>query len=330
MKKLIIKDKIYGQFKISEPVLIDLLNSKAMDRLKGVSQKGAWDLHQNCKSSFSRYEHSLGVMLLLKKFNAPLEEQIAGLLHDISHTAFSHVADFVFNSNYLKHDYQDNKMTKAFEIQGINKILKKHSFNPSYILDKDNFPLLENDLPNLCADRIDYTLREFPLEKISKISPKKIIDNLVVFKKQFVFTEKIWAKRFASIYLKLNIKTWCNPMQSSLYKILADTIKIALQKNIITTKNLFSTDDELIKRLKNSKDKKILGNLKILKKLKVKLVSKNQADFFTRSKPRVVDPYFLKNKKLVRLTDLDKTYKKQTDKWLKQAKKGFYIKIIGN
>jgi HD superfamily phosphohydrolase len=40
-------------------------------------------------------------MLLVRRLGASLEEQIAALLHDVSHTAFSHVIDSV-DHNLLK------------------------------------------------------------------------------------------------------------------------------------------------------------------------------------------------------------------------------------
>ncbi|OGY44976.1 MAG: hypothetical protein A2729_01790 [Candidatus Buchananbacteria bacterium RIFCSPHIGHO2_01_FULL_39_14] len=178
----------------------------------------------------SRFDHSLGVMLLLRKFKTPLNEQIAGLLHDISHTAFSHVVDFVFGSEKT-HDYQDKKMLQAFELQGINRILKKYQINPAEILNEKNFPLLERKLPDLCADRIDYTLREPWFNRLSKIKPKEFLNHLKVDKKHFVFVDKNWAKKFGLVYLKLDQVTWCTPLQASLYQILAEAIKIGLKKN---------------------------------------------------------------------------------------------------
>ena len=129
MKQITINHKIYGKFKIIEPVLIELMKSKALQRLKKIEQHGTWQLHKDWKKSnyFSRYAHSVGVMLLLKKFNASIEEQIHGLLHDVSHTVFSHVADFLFGKNPGQHDYQDSRLKKAFRLQGINNILKKHN-----------------------------------------------------------------------------------------------------------------------------------------------------------------------------------------------------------
>ena len=159
MRVIKINHKIYGNYTITEPVLIELINSKSLQRLKEICNGGAWFFHYTYKKQFTRYDHSIGVMLLLRKFNATLEEQIAGLLHDISHTAFSHVADFVFG-RLQEHDYQDSKLEKAFQVQGINKILRKHKINPKFILNEKNFSLLERNLPTLCADRLDYTFQD--------------------------------------------------------------------------------------------------------------------------------------------------------------------------
>lgn len=328
MKPLVINHKIYGRFKITEPVLLELIKSPALQRLKGVGQNGAHDFHYTSPGPFSRFQHSVGVMLLLRKFKAQLAEQIAGLLHDVSHTAFSHVADFVFNSNYLKHDYQDKKLAQAFEIQGINKILKKYKINPAQILNQKNFPLLEKELPDLCADRIDYTLQEPTTKKIINYDPAKFLKNLAVKDKKWVFINQSSARQFGLLYLKLNQKLWCCPLEVTIYQILAEAIKLGLDKKIISKPLLFTTDKLVMNKLRDSKDQKILERIDLLKRVKVKTTSKKQADMHLRSKPRIVDPYFLKNGKLIRLSTVDKNYKRKINTWVKQAKKGFYIKIL--
>ena len=327
MKTLIINHKIYGRFKITEPVLIELIKSKSLQRLKKIDQLGAWHLHQDFKGFFSRYQHSIGVMLLLRKFNASLEEQIAGLLHDASHTAFSHIIDFVFNSQ-SKQSYQDSKLTQAFEIQWINKILRKYDVSPKKILNFENFSLLENELPNICADRIDYTLQDPLGQKISANHPKDFLDNLTVHNNKFVFKNQLWAKKFAKLYLEISQKLWCGPEHIALYQLLSDAIKIGLNKKIITKKDLFTTDKVVLKKLKNSGETEILGRIKLIKNLKVKLAPRDQADICNYSKARAVDPYFLKNDKLIRLSTADKTYRKEMNDWLKKARKGFCMKIL--
>ncbi|HEY0175824.1 MAG TPA: HD domain-containing protein, partial [Pedobacter sp.] len=89
-----VNDPIYGTFELPE-IFDDLLNSKAMQRLGKIHHSGAVFL-VNPDICHTRLEHSIGVMLLIRMLGGTELEQIAGLLHDISHTAFSHVGDYVF------------------------------------------------------------------------------------------------------------------------------------------------------------------------------------------------------------------------------------------
>ena len=160
METVLINDRVYGSIEIKEPVLIELINSKPLQRLKKIEQFGvpsAW----YCFPGFSRFEHSVGVLILLKKLNASLKEQIAGLLHDVSHTAFSHVADWVFGSTIENEDLQDLIHKKILIQSEIPKILEKYSFKISEVSKIEDFGLLERSIPDLCADRVDYALREF-------------------------------------------------------------------------------------------------------------------------------------------------------------------------
>src|SRR3990167_3900982 len=102
---MLIKDRVYGNFQINEPVILELLKSKLVLRLKGISQFGVPDKYHYIKG-FSRYEHSVGVMILLRILGASLEEQVAGLLHDVSHTAFSHIVDWVIGQGKTE-NFQD-------------------------------------------------------------------------------------------------------------------------------------------------------------------------------------------------------------------------------
>ncbi len=94
------KDRIYGTTTITEPVIQELMQSEAMQRLKKVNQYGA-SFYRFSHLTTNRFEHCVGVYLLLRKFNAVTEEQVAGLLHDVPHTVFSHVVDFVFGGSQV-------------------------------------------------------------------------------------------------------------------------------------------------------------------------------------------------------------------------------------
>ena len=90
-----IKNIVYGEEEINEGVLIELVNSKEVQRLKNITLTGIPEEYYFRKVS-SRFGHSVGVMILLRRLGADLKEQIAGLLHDVSHTAFSHLVEWLF------------------------------------------------------------------------------------------------------------------------------------------------------------------------------------------------------------------------------------------
>ena len=98
-------DRLYGKQEIEKEVVEELIQTEPVQRLKGVHQAGPSPFFMDDKPPVTRFEHSLGVFFLLRKFDASLEEQIAGLLHDVPHTAFSHVADFVFENE--GHEYHE-------------------------------------------------------------------------------------------------------------------------------------------------------------------------------------------------------------------------------
>lgn len=101
-----INDKIYGTFEITDPLAKEIIKTKAMQRLKGICQYTTLCfIYPECDTT--RFEHCLGVYFLLKKLNAPYEEQIAGLIHDIAHTAYSHLIDFVYNQGSTQEVHEE-------------------------------------------------------------------------------------------------------------------------------------------------------------------------------------------------------------------------------
>src|SRR6476620_5082416 len=95
-------DRVYRSVAIEEPEILHLIECPTFQRLKGIRQAGPSALAFPFKD-VTRFEHCLGVYLLLRRLGADRREQVAGLLHDISHTAFSHAVDFVFSSEEQNH-----------------------------------------------------------------------------------------------------------------------------------------------------------------------------------------------------------------------------------
>lgn len=324
---MIISDPIYGKFVIKEPVILELISSSTLLRLKKINQHGASYYLFSWKKKTSRFDHSLGVMLLLRKFDTSSEEQIAGLLHDVSHTAFSHVIDFVYPSD--THDFHEKYYRETILRSEIPKILKKHKISLYKVLDEENFPLLESKLPDLCADRIDYFLRHMYVSGGDLTKVKRHVKNLRVFQNGFVFGKQEAALDFATDYLDQNERFWAHPREIACYQILAEAIKIGLKEKILSKKDLFTTDDEVMEKLQKSRNSKILKLIKLLNpELKIKLNEKNY-HYHLKTKLRYVDPKVLIKGSPFCLSKLSPVFKRKLEGHNKKMRAGFYVKILG-
>lgn len=301
-KKINLNDRVYGNFKITSPVILELLKSPSLQRLKKIAQFGVPDKYYHLKG-YSRYEHSVGVMLLLNQLGASDEEQISGLLHDISHTAFSHLVDWVLDQGH-REIFQDDNHEKYFYKTEIPKILIKYDFQPQKILDYHRFSLLEQPIPHLCADRIDYAIREFPPN-----TAQRCFNNFRVFAGKIVFKDKKTAYLFGHHYLKRQLEHWAGFEAAARYGLFADVLKQALKYKIIKFDDLWTWDSLVVKKLEASADKKIKKILTALRKKSLAKLLRQKRKVF--KKFRYVDPDIIINNKLIPLSRLDNKFTKE-------------------
>ena len=234
-------DRVYGNFEITEPVILDLINSQTFQRLKEIDQAGYFEPHFP-GTAHSRFEHSIGDYLLLKMYGAPIEEQVAGLIHDVSHSAFSHCIDYVLDAGSEKaHNHQDNVFDEFVRKSEIPQILKKYNLDLGYILDDKNFPLKENDLPDLCSDRIDYSLRTATVFNEIE-NGKYFTDNLLAENGKWIFKDFESAEKYARLFLKLNTDYYAGLPSAVMFRTVGDYLRYALSKNYISETDLYTTD----------------------------------------------------------------------------------------
>ena len=324
------QDRIYGTIEINEPVILDLIKSSNIQRMKGIDQHGYFEPYFP-GTAYNRFEHLLGVFILLKRFGAPLLEQIAGLLHDVSHTVFSHVADYVYsNGSGEKQNFQDESFKEFIEKSEIPEILKNFEINYKDILDDSKFPLKEKKLPDLCADRIDYFLRE--LKVTNKATQEEIdgfVDNFTIIDNLWVFRDKALAKKYAYLFLEINNWFWSGLESAVMLKTAGDLVKYAIDKKILTKDDLFTTDEEVWAKIRPAMDKD--DGLKLLvdrtnNKFKYESNRKDDYDLYSLCKSRVVDPLFLEGESLKRVSEIDSEFVKLKEKYSKP--KDYYIKFL--
>ena len=198
----VFRDAIHNYIHVDQPVILELINSKEMQRLRRIKQLGG--THQVYQSAeHSRFCHSLGVYFIVRKmiFNSDIGEYIndydkltvmcAALLHDIGHGPFSHCFERVFGLNH--EDFTIKIINGDSEV---NHILE--NFDPGF--SKKVSSIIEKKHPNkiliqmissqLDADRMDYLLRDsyftgttyghFDLYRILRVM--KVVNNKIVYK----------------------------------------------------------------------------------------------------------------------------------------------------
>lgn len=320
------QDKIYGEIEINEPLIQELFHSETLQRLKKVNQYGA-SFYRFSHLTTTRFEHCMGVYFLLKKFGASAEEQAAGLLHDVPHTVFSHVIDFVFSGNENS-SFHEQFHEYFLHDSDAAKILDKYRIDWHRVYQMHRYQLLEQDMPDVCMDRLDYFFRDMYTDKLlAKKEILGILNNIIVKNNKIAFTNKTTARFAAEKFQLGNNRLWGNPLQATLYRLFAEVLKIALFDNIITFRDLFSTDDEVYQKLVQSKNQNILKRLKQIKNLKIK-ADKVKYDYHIATKARYLDPLVARGKKLARLSVLDKKFHQETQNYLIKKAKGFYVKIV--
>ncbi len=316
-----IKDKVYGPVQITSPVLVDLMNSKAMRRLQGIMQHGISALI-GITQPVTRFDHSVGVMLLTCRLGASLEEQIAGLLHDVSHTAFSHVIDYVYD-NHDGQSFHDEQKEAYISQTDLPSILERHGYYWYMFLDEENFPLLEQESPRLCADRLDYFLRdaqELGLAQQSDID--FVLQHLVVVNGRIAVDNLQAAQWLGYKFMAADDASWANFREVGLYELTARAIKRGLSVGAIDESDIWGIDQPLWENLHTNPDIVLHNWLNLIEPATQFVWDEERPTFQISTKIRTIDPDVTVDGALIPLSELDPEFAStRTDYLLRKSGK---------
>lgn len=282
-------DDLYGEVDIEEDVLVALLESDALGRARNISQHGVTAI-LGITPPFSRFDHSVGAMLLVRRLGASLEEQAAALLHDVSHTAFSHVIDFVFDDHHQQcyHEVEKENFVRDSDIP---EILETHGLDWRTIIDESHFSLLEQPAPALCADRLDYFLRDLVFMKLANERQiRAAISALAVHNGQIVVTRLDVAQWLAYTFIETDRASWSNFRAVGLYQLAAEAIKEALKNGVIGQADIWGSDQGLWQQLCTSQDPGVRQWMRLLSPGTRFLWDEVEPQFRVRTKLRTIDP----------------------------------------
>ncbi len=326
-------DTFFGIDPNPDKLIIDLINSKTMQRIKKIDQSGI-SYYFNMTPKFTRYDHSVGVYYLLKRFGASLKEQAAGLLHDASHTAFSHLGDLIFDHDetVLIDSYQDKIHDWFLKKSDISKVLENHQFTIEDLLHKSGeFKALEQPLPDLCADRLQYNLHTgYLFKKISKEDVEKILNDLSFENGVWFFKTPSIAKKFGMLSLYFTETFWGSFENLAVCHISAKAFKLALKKKLIEIDDIhFGSDEAVLEKVLKGEDKEILTFFEKARNYSnhAKLGHRNFYSLHIRPKFRGINPLVKLDNQFMRLTSLDAEYSREYARIKKLMNKGHYLKL---
>ncbi|WP_296689737.1 hypothetical protein [Treponema sp. UBA6852] len=225
-----------------------------LKRLEGVGLLCGTDwtpLFHN-KFFYSRLDHSIGTALIVWNFTKDKKQTISALLHDVSTPAFSHVSDFK-NGDALTQSSTENLNAQLIENDSkLLEFLKQDGINVSEVSDYHIYPIADNEIPGLSADRLEYmypsgaaldsvwTLTEIEnsYNHINVLKNEKEIPELgfleegecLIYTKKFIQTSMILQRNEDKIAMQL----------------MADILKLAEESKIIKPNELFTLSEKEI------------------------------------------------------------------------------------
>ncbi len=202
-----IRDALYGDIEIEEEIVIKLLSTYEFQRLRKIKQLGLTYLLFPT-AEHTRFSHSVGVYHLSTKVVKILEKKqgmqfdakeklafnLACLLHDIGHGAFSHTSEEAFGLDHedysiaiIEDEHTDiNKVLSTFSqelIDDITLFIKKQHHNKI---------LVSAISSTIDIDRMDYLMRDSHFAGVvyGQFDVDRLIKLIDVEDDKMVFLEK--------------------------------------------------------------------------------------------------------------------------------------------
>ncbi len=129
-----------------------------MQRLGGIGLLCGTDwtkLYRN-RFFYSRLDHSVGVALIIWHFTHDKAQTLSGLFHDISTSVFSHVSDFR-KGDALTQTVTEGPTARMIRSDAaLQALLKADGIESKQVENYHLYPIADNEIPQLSADRLEY------------------------------------------------------------------------------------------------------------------------------------------------------------------------------
>ena len=225
-----------------------------LQRLDGVGLLCGTDWTPLFKNKFfySRLSHSLGVAMIVWNFTHSKTQTLAGLFHDVATPAFSHVNDFRNGDALTQESTEALTSTIINNEMELSTLLFKDGIYKYEIDDYHQYPVADNSVPGLSADRLEYMYPSgAALSGIWTIEQIEDSYNQVTLLKnengipELGFADLESAVQYTEKFLEISMILQHNEDKLAM-QLLADVLKCALEHGHITERDLYSLDEEYL------------------------------------------------------------------------------------
>ncbi|MCI7734425.1 MAG: hypothetical protein MSK39_06495 [Dysosmobacter sp.] len=196
----------------------------------------------------------MGTALIIWHFTGDEKQALAGLFHDIATPVFAHVVDFL-NGDHLRQESTESGT--AERIAGDRRLcdlLKAHGLAVEQVADYHIYPIADNAPPALSADRLEYTLGNLlnygfaGREEIAAFYKNLTVGQDEAGRPELAFRTPETASAFAMAALR-NSRVYVADEDRFAMQALADLLRLALERGVLTHRDLWETEPAVIEKL---------------------------------------------------------------------------------
>ena len=254
---------------------------------------------------YKRYEHSLGVALIVWHFTQSEKQALAGLFHDISTPAFAHVIDFMNNDHVSQESTEEGTREIISNSEVIRKLLNEMGLTVDDVCDYHKYPIADNDSPLLSADRLEYTLSNLVrYQDYRKEEVQIMYDNLTVGineygEEELMFKDREIAELFVHGTLK-NSRLYVSDMDRYAMEILARILRDKISEGVISYDDLYLDEDIVIDKIRDSEQWQRFTNMNKVERSDIR---KGEQWLKIEAKKRYIDPLVMGQGRISRLSE---------------------------
>lgn len=200
---------------------------------------------------YSRYEHSIGVGLIVWHYTGDVQQSVAALLHDIATPVFSHVVDFM-NGDHVRQESTESQTTAMIASSpALQECLRRHGLQTCDVDDYHRFPVADNDTPRLSADRLEYTLGN--VVNYGAGTRETVVtwyNNLMVGyneegKEELMFNDLQIAEAFSLAAIQMS-RIYISDEDRFSMQMLAELMAKHIRRGVLSEADLYTTEPQVI------------------------------------------------------------------------------------